>query len=75
VFVPYEHAARTVCRGKGAIDAFKGYEFQAQLAVGPDGDESNNAEAGRRTLAVLEREARSKGFVLVAAEAAKSAKE
>jgi len=53
---------------------YKGYEFEARLTLGEIEMKSNEVEAGRRRLAVLEKEARSKGFALVAAKAATAAR-
>jgi eukaryotic-like serine/threonine-protein kinase len=53
---------------------YKGDEFEARLTLGEIEMKRNRIEEGRRTLTALEKEARSKGFVLIAAEAAKAAK-
>ncbi len=53
---------------------YKEYEFEARLTLGEIEMKSNHAEAGRRMLAALEKEARSKGFALIAAKAATAAK-
>ncbi|MGO9940923.1 MAG: tetratricopeptide repeat protein, partial [Terracidiphilus sp.] len=55
-------------------DGYMGYEFEARLALGEIEMKSNQAEAGRRTLTALEKEARGKGYGLIAVKAAKAAK-
>jgi serine/threonine protein kinase/tetratricopeptide (TPR) repeat protein len=55
-------------------DGFKEYELEARLALGEIEMKSNQAETGRRMLAALEKEARSRGFALIADKAAAAAK-
>jgi tetratricopeptide (TPR) repeat protein len=51
---------------------FIGYEFEARLTLGEAEMKSNQGEAGRRTLATLEKEARNKGFAFIEARASES---
>jgi tetratricopeptide (TPR) repeat protein/tRNA A-37 threonylcarbamoyl transferase component Bud32/TolB-like protein len=51
---------------------FIGYEFEARLTLGEAEMKSNQGEAGRRTLATLEKEARNKGFAFIEARASDS---
>jgi eukaryotic-like serine/threonine-protein kinase len=55
-------------------DGFKGDEFEARLTLGEIEMKSSRTEEGRRMLSDLEKEARSKGFMLIAAKAAAAAK-
>jgi eukaryotic-like serine/threonine-protein kinase len=55
-------------------NGFKGYELEARLLLGEIEMKSNQSEVGRRTLVALEKEARSKGFALIADKAATAAK-
>ena len=75
---PEESAAATKSVNSLIAEAaragFKGDEYEARLTLGEIEMKSNHIEEGRRTLAGLERDARSKGFVLIAAKAAKAAK-
>jgi hypothetical protein len=64
----------TALLAEATHDGFKGDEFEARLTLGEIEMKGNHAEAGRRTLTALEKEARSKGFALIAAKAAKAAK-
>jgi serine/threonine protein kinase/tetratricopeptide (TPR) repeat protein len=53
---------------------FKEDEFEARLSLGEVEMKSKHTDSGRRTLAALEKEARSKGFVLIATKAATAAR-
>jgi serine/threonine protein kinase/tetratricopeptide (TPR) repeat protein len=51
---------------------YLGYEFEARLALGELETKVDAGSKGREQLAVLEREARGKGFLLIARQAAES---
>jgi tetratricopeptide (TPR) repeat protein len=63
-------AMETEASGDGHI----GYAFEARLVIGEIEMKSNRAAEGRRALAALEKEARGKGYALIASKAAKAAK-
>ena len=51
---------------------YRDLEFEARLALGEIEMKSGNRDASRATLRTLERDARAKGFLLVARKAAKT---
>jgi tetratricopeptide (TPR) repeat protein len=61
-----------LAEAKSASD--KSYEFEARLSLGEIETESDHIDVGRRILAELQKEARRKGYELIASKAAKAAK-
>jgi hypothetical protein len=55
---------------KAARHGYLGYEFQSRLALGEIEMKSGKTTAGRARLQTLERDAKARGFLLVARKAA-----
>ena len=61
-------------RAEAAKHGYAGYEFEARLALGQIEIKSGHTAAGRARLATLEKDARSKGFLLLADKATAAAR-